>query len=52
MPESRMQKLLLNSLILRYEIRREFAPYIGLSWQDTDGQEDFLSLVAGARFWF
>lgn len=39
-------------LRLRYEIRREFAPYIGLSWQDTDGQEDFLSLVAGARFWF
>ncbi len=39
-------------LTLRYEIRREFAPYIGLSWQDTDGQEDFLSLVVGARFCF
>ena len=50
-------------LRLRYEIRREFAPYIGVSWQkryggtaqfarargeDTGGG----SLVAGVRLWF
>ena len=39
-------------LRLRYEIRREIAPYIGVSWQDRKGEEDFVSLVAGARFWF
>lgn len=39
-------------LRLRYEIRREIAPYIGLSWQDASGVQDVVSLVAGARFWF
>ena len=39
-------------LRLRYEIRREIAPYIGISWQDASGEEDFVSFVAGARFWF
>ena len=39
-------------LRLRYEIRREIAPYIGVSWQDRKGEDNFVSLVAGARFWF
>jgi copper resistance protein B len=37
---------------LRYEIRREIAPYIGLSWQNEARRHDFVSFVAGARFWF
>lgn len=50
-------------LRLRYEIRREFAPYIGVNWQRKLGQTadiargngediDVPSLVAGVRFWF
>jgi len=50
-------------LRLRYEIRREFAPYIGVSWSQTTGetgvwaeQEDEdtgqASFVAGVRAWF
>ena len=39
-------------LRLRYEITREIAPYVGLSWQDPADAEDFVSVVAGARFWF
>lgn len=49
-------------LRLRYEIRREFAPYVGVSWTETVGEtadllpEDAdtaeLSAVAGLRFWF
>lgn len=50
-------------LRLRYEIRREFAPYIGITWMhkfgDTadlaraEGEEsEELSVVAGLRFWF
>ncbi len=51
------------SLRLRYEIRREFAPYIGVQWlrlfgetadiarRDGGGAED-LSFVVGARLWF
>lgn len=50
-------------LRLRYEIRREFAPYIGVSWNrklgetavraraDNERREEF-SLLAGLRFWF
>ena len=50
-------------LRLRYEIRREFAPYVGVSWErrfgDTarysraagEGTGGF-SLVAGIRAWF
>ena len=50
-------------LRLRYEIRREFAPYIGVSWTNLYGRtadyareegedaEDF-RFVAGIRFWF
>lgn len=50
-------------LRLRYEIRREFAPYIGVSWTRLVGDtKDFaradgenvepLSLVTGVRIWF
>ena len=39
-------------LRVRYEIKREIAPYIGVSWTKTSGREDYISLVAGARFWF
>ncbi|MGK2874006.1 MAG: copper resistance protein B [Alphaproteobacteria bacterium] len=50
-------------LRLRYEIRREFAPYIGVNWERKLGQtadiarregEDASvpSFVAGIRFWF
>lgn len=48
---------------LRYEIKREFSPYIGVSWtRDIGETADFtrangeepstLSFVAGVRFWF
>jgi copper resistance protein B len=48
---------------LRYEIRREIAPYVGIAWERTLGDTaDFvrasgedprsLQLVLGARFWF
>ena len=50
-------------LRLRYEIQRQFAPYVGVSWQRKIGQtgryayvdgEDAISagLVAGIRIWF
>jgi len=50
-------------LRLRYEMRREFAPYVGISWlrklgdsedfaRDEGAQVDDLSLVAGLRLWF
>ncbi|MET0532726.1 MAG: copper resistance protein B [Steroidobacter sp.] len=50
-------------LRLRYEIRREFAPYIGLHWERKFGQtatfaredgedSDDLLVVAGLRAWF
>jgi copper resistance protein B len=50
-------------LRLRYEIKRQFAPYVGVSWERKVGQtgryaradgEDATSagLVAGIRFWF
>jgi copper resistance protein B len=50
-------------LRLRYEIAREFAPYIGVAWKRKFGEtEDFArdegetvsstSLVAGVRVWF
>ncbi len=48
---------------LRYDIRREFAPYIGLEWQGTLGETenfakaagedtDRLALIAGVRLWY
>jgi len=50
-------------LRLRYEIVREFAPYIGVAWErkvgrtadfaEAEGEDiDVLSFVAGVRFWF
>ena len=50
-------------LRLRYEIRREFAPYVGVQWTQTYGQTaDYLRaagektgdtvFVAGIRLWF
>lgn len=50
-------------LRLRYEIRREFAPYIGVSWKRKLGETadlaekagadtDATAFVAGIRFWF
>ena len=50
-------------LRLRYELAREFAPYVGVSWQDQYGDTADLtraegedtektSLVAGVRWWF
>ena len=50
-------------LRLRYEVRREFAPYLGVEWARKFGEtEDFARaagedtsdtrFVAGLRFWF
>jgi copper resistance protein B len=50
-------------LRLRYEIRREFAPYIGVVWSRSYGEtadlaraaghdEDDVQFVAGLRAWF
>ena len=45
-------------LRLRYELRREFAPYIGIHWEKTFGATqnyapvDELNVVVGVRFWF
>lgn len=45
-------------LRLRYEFVREFAPYIGVTWEKTFGNTQDLdpveetSLLAGIRFWF
>jgi len=50
-------------LRLRYEIRREFAPYVGVAWQQNFGQTHVYALregpdrarfpvVAGLRIWF
>jgi copper resistance protein B len=52
-----------TGLRLRYEIRRELAPYIGLTWQKGSGTSDSFStpdgekltgvtLAAGVRWWF
>lgn len=52
-----------TGLRLRYEIRREFAPYLGVSWtrfygdtadlREADGEDDSaVYLVAGIRAWF
>jgi copper resistance protein B len=48
---------------LRYEIRREFAPYVGVEWSSALGdtadfaraggeEKEAVSFVAGVRFWF
>jgi copper resistance protein B len=65
-PENRIGSGLSNAelgLRLRYEIRREFAPYIGVSWDRRFGdtaryaraegdKETSRSIVAGIRMWF
>ncbi|MBN4048217.1 copper resistance protein B [bacterium AH-315-O15] len=51
------------ALRLRYEIRREFAPYVGVSWRQTTGgtadlaraaggRSAMTSFVAGLRLWY
>jgi copper resistance protein B len=51
------------SLRLRYEIRREFAPYVGFTWKESFGETHdlltregahpaHLAFVAGVRLWF
>ncbi len=66
MRENRIGSGLSNAelgLRLRYEIRREFAPYVGVSWDRKVGGtarfarsagEDVTnkSIVAGVRVWF
>jgi copper resistance protein B len=37
---------------LRYEFKREFAPYIGVSWERVGGEPNRLSFVTGLRLWF
>ena len=37
---------------LRYEFKREVAPYIGVSWEHVAGEPDRLSFVTGLRLWF
>jgi copper resistance protein B len=50
-------------LRLRYEIRREFAPYVGVEWsrrfgRSTEGPPDRedergdVEIVVGVRFWY
>jgi copper resistance protein B len=40
-------------LRLRYEIRRELAPYVGVEWgREAGGRESRLSALAGVRAWF
>lgn len=65
-PETRTGSGLSNAelgLRLRYEISRQFAPYVGVSWDRKVGQTahyaridgrdvEATSLVAGIRFWF
>ena len=52
-----------TGLRLRYEFKREFAPYIGLSWnkafsdtanfrEENGNDTESLSFVAGIRFWY
>lgn len=52
-----------TGLRLRYEIAREFAPYIGITWErklgetadlarDDGERVDSFAIVAGLRFWF
>lgn len=37
---------------LRYEIVPEFAPYIGVAWEDAKRERPATNLLIGARFWF
>jgi copper resistance protein B len=37
---------------LRYEFKREVAPYVGVSWQHVAAEPSRFSLLAGLRLWF
>lgn len=37
---------------LRYEVRRQFAPYVGVAWRQIANEPNRVSLVAGLRIWF
>lgn len=37
---------------LRYEFKREVAPYIGVSWDHVAGEPNRFSFVTGLRLWF
>ena len=47
------------ALRLRYEIKREFAPYVGISWErhfgqteEMVGEGDLINLLVGLKTWF
>jgi copper resistance protein B len=47
------------ALRLRYEIKREFAPYVGISWERHFGQtkemvekRDLINFLVGLKTWF
>lgn len=40
------------SLRLRYEVRRELAPYVGMGWFKRGNERDEAELVAGLHVWF
>ena len=47
------------ALKLRYEIKREFAPYLGVSWErhfgqtkEMVGERDLINLLVGLKTWF
>lgn len=37
---------------LRYEFKREAAPYVGVSWEHVAGEPNRLSFLVGLRLWF
>lgn len=41
-----------SGIRLRYEFKREVAPYVGVSWQHVALEPGRFSLVAGLRLWF
>jgi copper resistance protein B len=47
------------ALKLRYEIKREFAPYVGVSWErhfgqtkEMVGERDLVNFLVGLKTWF
>ncbi|WP_448587755.1 copper resistance protein B [Thermocrinis sp.] len=40
------------ALRLRYEIKREFAPYIGFSFEKHSGKGEEINFLFGLKFWF
>jgi copper resistance protein B len=47
------------ALTLRYEIKREFAPYVGVSWErhfgqtkEMVGERDLINFLVGLKTWF